>query len=68
MIHDFIGMLGQIGGTLGMFIGSSFLGVISSTMEYLQNLADYLSFKKNQKMSKGLTKQAQTVKDNGEIN
>ena len=47
LIHDFIGMLGSIGGTLGMFISFSFLVVISSLMEYLQKLMDYLSFKKN---------------------
>ena len=51
LIHDFIGMLGQIGGTLGMFISFSFLGVISSLLEYLQKLADYLTFKKNKKDS-----------------
>ena len=49
LIHDFIGMLGSIGGTLGMFIGFSFLGVISSLMEYFQKLVDYWSFKKNRK-------------------
>ena len=47
LIHDFIGMLGSIGGTLGMFISFSFLGVISSLMEYLQKFIHYLSFKKN---------------------
>ena len=47
LIHDFIGMLGSIGGTLGMFIGFSFLGFISSLMEYLQKFIHYLSFKKN---------------------
>ena len=46
LIHDFIGMLGSIGGTLGMFIGFSFLGVISSMLEYLQKFMDYLEFKK----------------------
>ena len=45
LIHDFIGMLGSIGGTLD--ISFSFLGVILSLMEYLQKLMDYLSFKKN---------------------
>ena len=48
LIHDFVGMLGSIGGTLGLFIGFSFLGVISSLMEYLQKLADHFSFKKNE--------------------
>ena len=47
LIHDFIGMLGSIGGTLGMFIGFSFIGVISSLMKYLQKFIHYLSFKKN---------------------
>ena len=39
-------MLGSIGGTLGMFIGFSFLGAISSMLEYVQRLMDYLGFKK----------------------
>ena len=47
LIHDFGGMLGSIGGTLGMFISFSFLGVISSLMEYLQKFVHYLSFKEN---------------------
>ena len=47
LIHDFGGMLGSIGGTLGMFISFSFLGVISSSMEYLQKFIHHLSFKKN---------------------
>ena len=47
LINDFIGMLGSIGGTLGMFIGFSFLGVISSMLEYLQKFMDYLFVKKN---------------------
>ena len=47
LIHDFIGMLGSIGGTLGMFISFSFLGVILSLMEYLQKFMHYLSYKKS---------------------
>jgi len=47
LIHDFIGMLGSIGGTLGMFIGFSFLGVISSMMEYLQKFIHYWKNKNN---------------------
>ena len=43
LIHDFIGMLGSIGGTLD--ISFSFLGVILSLMEYFQKLVS--SFKKN---------------------
>ena len=46
LIHDFIGMLGSIGGTLGIFIGFSFLGIISSMLEQLQVLLDHLCFKR----------------------
>ena len=46
LIHDFIGMLGSIGGTLGMFIGFSFLGIISSMLKQLQFLLDHMCFKK----------------------
>ena len=46
LIHDFVGMLGSIGGTLGMFIGFSFLGIISSMLKQLQFLLDYMCFKK----------------------
>ena len=46
LINDFIKMLGSIGGTLGMFIGFSFLGVISTMLQYLQKCMDYLGFKK----------------------
>ena len=46
LIHDFIGMLGSIGGTLGMFIGFSFLGIFSSMLEQLQVLLVYLCFKR----------------------
>ena len=45
LIHDFVGMLGSIGGTLGMFIGFSFLGIISSMLKQLQFLLNYMCFK-----------------------
>ena len=38
LVHDFIGMLGSIGGTLGMFIGFSFVGISSFIMKHLQFL------------------------------
>ena len=38
LVHDFIGMLGSIGGTLGMFIGFSFVGISSLIMKHLQYL------------------------------
>ena len=47
LIHDFVGMLGSIGGTLGMFIGFSFLGLISNMLEYLQKFMYDSCLKKN---------------------
>ena len=41
LIHDFVSMLGSIGGTLGMFIGFSFLGIFLSSMGWLQKLVEY---------------------------
>ena len=42
LIYDSIGMLGSIGGTLGMCIGFSFVGLISVLLSYLQILINYL--------------------------
>ena len=36
LVQDFVGMLGSIGGTLGLFIGFSFLGGSSYFLEHLQ--------------------------------
>ena len=44
LIYDFISMIGSVGGTLGMCIGFSFTGVISSLINFLQY--GYLIIKK----------------------
>ena len=36
LIYDFNGLLGFIGGTLGLFIGFSFYGFISTILGYIQ--------------------------------
>ena len=36
LVQDFVGMLGSIGGTLGMCIGFSFVGLSFSIIEHLQ--------------------------------
>ena len=41
LIYDFVGMLGSIGGTLGMCIGFSFVGLSSVLLNNLQILIDY---------------------------
>ena len=38
LIQDFVGMLGSIGGTLGMCIGFSFVGLSTFVMDYIQNI------------------------------
>ena len=47
LIHDFTSMLGSIGGTLGMFIGFSFLGTLSSLLSGLQRLIEYIFSRKD---------------------
>ena len=56
LIHDFVGMLGSIGGTLGLFIGFSFLGGISFLLQQIhaffenysmQNMITDVIFKKD---------------------
>lgn len=46
LIYDFGSMLGSIGGTLGMFIGFSFLGSFSTLMGWLQRLVEYFDERK----------------------
>ena len=46
LIHDFTSMLGSIGGTLGMFIGFSFLGTLSTFLSWLQRLMEYIFSRK----------------------
>ena len=41
LIHDFVGMLGSIGGTLGLFIGFSFLGGVSFVLIQTQSLLNH---------------------------
>ena len=38
LIHDFVAMLSSIGGTLGMCIGFSFVGLTSFVLGHVQNL------------------------------
>ena len=45
LIYDFVGMLGSVGGTLGMCIGFSFVGLASFLMIHLKTLMKYLKFK-----------------------
>ena len=37
LVHDFVGMLGSIGGTLGLFIGFSFLGGLTNLLSHIQS-------------------------------
>ena len=45
VIYDAISMIGSVGGTLGMFIGFSFTGLIPSIMKLLQNVFDFIEVK-----------------------
>ena len=48
LIHDFVGMLGSIGGTLGLFVGFSFLSGISYILKYVQVfIKEFISKKSN---------------------
>ena len=47
LIYDFIGMIGSVGGTLGMFIGFSFSNTISMSLNFLVKLNFMKCFKKN---------------------
>ena len=38
LIYDFIGMIGSVGGTIGMFIGFSFFDVIGRLSTYLKTV------------------------------
>ena len=46
LIHDFVAMLSSIGGTLGMCIGFSFVGLSSFVLGHLQNFIGHLLSKK----------------------
>ena len=43
LVQDFVGMLGSIGGTLGMCIGFSFVGLLFSILDQLQGFFENLS-------------------------
>ena len=45
LIQDFVGMLGSLGGSLGLFIGFSFLGGLSYILDYLQLFFERYSYK-----------------------
>ena len=41
LLYDFISTLGNVGGTLGLFIGISFSGIISCILNVLVNACEY---------------------------
>ena len=47
LIQDFVGMLGSIGGTLGLFVGFSIFGGLSFILDHLQIFVEKFSKKKN---------------------
>ena len=47
LIYDFAGMLGTIGGTLGMCIGFSFVGLVSMLLQYFDSFLDCFKIGKN---------------------
>ena len=52
-VHDFVGVLGSIGGTLGLFIGFSFLGGLSFLINHLQAFIERLETKTINRVSHG---------------
>ena len=44
IIYDFVGMLGSFGGALGLFVGFSFVGCISTFLKYSVTLMDYIHY------------------------
>ena len=36
LLYDFAGILGSVGGSLGLFLGFSFLGLFSELIDFLQ--------------------------------
>ena len=49
LIQDFVGMLGSIGGTLGLFIGFSFSGAISFVLHHIQRIMERVLSKREEK-------------------
>ena len=37
LIYDSVGMIGSVGGSLGLFLGFSFLGLLSDLIDFLQS-------------------------------
>ena len=67
LIQDFVGMLSSIGGTLGLFVGFSFVGLSSFVLEHLQRMLERLvddkkSLSEVGNMQKGLIK-VQNIND-----
>ena len=66
LIQYFVGMLSSIGGTLGMFVGFSFVGLLSFVLDHLQRMLERLMDSKTLsevgKMPKGLIK-VKNIKD-----
>jgi len=46
LVQDFVGMLGSIGGTLGLFVGFSFTGSLSFVLDQLQIFLERISSSK----------------------
>ena len=46
IVYDTLGIIGSVGGTLGLFIGFSFSGLVSSIMEICLNV--FISKRKNE--------------------
>ena len=51
LIQDFVGMLGSIGGTLGLFIGFSFSGGISFFLHHIQEMMEKVLSKGEEKVN-----------------
>ena len=68
LIQDFVGMLGSIGGTLGLFVGFSFFGGISFTLNHLQTLIEKICKKSPNSTSQKITSVELNTKENIESN
>ena len=66
LIHDFIGMLGSIGGTLGLFIGFSFLGGLFHMFNFMQDILKQFTKKEVKKGNEG--KEIKSIKVIPKIN
>ena len=66
LIHDFVGMLGSLGGTLGLFTGFSFLGGVCYILNYLQLFLEGFSEKKTLQSEK-ISEKVIQVKPKGRV-